>query len=263
MKYMLIGDLHGLDINSGLEDAVIAENPDVLICTGDFDQAKTIRQFMELEENLESRGKRVIKVPGNHDYSLLNHIGIDSGTFAKQGKSWFTLVEEMEKDKVAKNYLDNLVNSKDENFTTHKKAFFLDKDKFGEDYKTLVMHGAYDGDISSAEDSAPEEQDLWFRLSGKGDYEKNFKVMEEKGYKIMIRGHDHEPVYTYKDSEKGIVSYNPEQDGREYRLFKERKHIINPGALFDGWFAVIETNDHGEDAPILKYKKLRDNSIVF
>ncbi len=262
MKYMLIGDLHGLDINSGLEDTIIAENPDVLVCTGDFDQVRTIKQFMELEETLENHGKRVIKVPGNHDYSLLNHIRIDSSTFAKQGKSWFTLVDEMEKDKIAKNYLDNLVNSKDE-FTTHRKAFFLDKEKFGESYKTLVMHGAYDGDISSAPDSAPEEQDLWFRLSKKEDYDKNFKIMEEKGYKIMIRGHDHEPNYTYKDSEKGIVSYNPKQNGKEYRLFKERKHIINPGALFDGWFAIIETNDHGEEAPILKYKKLRDNSIVF
>lgn len=263
MKYVIIGDLHGADLYLDLEDTIMFENPDFLICIGDFDQIKTIHQFMEIEKDLIKQGKEVITVPGNHDHSLLNKISIDSSMFKKQGKSWYELVKELEKDEVAKDYLDNLVNSKEKGFTTHRKAFFLDKDKFGEGYNTVVIHGAYDGDISSAPGCSPEERDLWLRLLKKEDHEKNFAVMERKGYDIMIRGHDHDPCYTYKDSEKGIVSYNPEQDGKEYRLFKERKHVINPGALFDGWFAVIETNNPGEEVPILKYKKLRDNSIVF
>ncbi|MCX8194093.1 MAG: metallophosphoesterase [Candidatus Pacearchaeota archaeon] len=255
MRYMIIGDLHGSDLYLNLEDTIMYENPDFLVCLGDFDQVSTIRQFMEIEKRLENKGKKVIKVPGNHDYALLNHICIDSGTFKKQGKSFYQLVTELNKDTIAKNYLDELVNSREPGYTIHRKAFFLDKERFGDAYKTIVIHGAYDGDISSAPNSSPEERDLWFRLTEEEDYEKNFRIMEEKGYTIMIRGHDHEPIYSYYDKENGIVLYAPDPN-KAYRLFKKRKHIINPGALFNGWFALIDTNETNEEVPILKYRRL-------
>jgi hypothetical protein len=89
----------------------------------------------------------------------------------------------------------------------------------------------------------------------KEDHSKNFKIMKSKGYKVMIRGHDHNPEYTYLDNKKGIVTY-PSKEGNAYRLFEDRMHTINPGALFKGSFAIIDTAKSGEKVPILEYHKL-------
>lgn len=255
MKYAIIGDIHGTDLKD-LETALRHENPDVLICTGDFDQTRTIHQFMDLEERYKKAGKGVIKVPGNHDHAILTNLAITSGTLRMQGKTSQQLHKELERDPVAKNYIDDLVHSKDPRYTNNRVRIFLDEDRFGREYQTIVIHGAYDGDLSSYFGCPPEIRDLWMRLRTKEDHRRNFNVMNRKGYKVMIRGHDHYAVYVYEDPQKGIVWYTPEGSGSTYRLFKHRKHTINPGALFDGMFAIIDTSVPEEEVPVLKYLRL-------
>ncbi|MGC8940635.1 MAG: metallophosphoesterase family protein [Candidatus Nanoarchaeia archaeon] len=246
MKYAIFGDLHGTELN-GLEKVLAFQNVDVLICLGDFDQTKTIHQFRDLEKKYLSAEKLVIKVPGNHDHAILNDLRMASEVLKRQGKTRFELYYELISDPVAKEYINKLVNSQDQ------YAIFLDKDKFGKDYPTIIIHGACDGDLSSYPGCPEKIKDLWFRLKTENDHRKNFEVMDKKGYKVMIRGHDHEPSYTYCDPEKGIVTRIPES-GSVYLLLKHRKHTINPGALLDGWFATIDTRSL--NFPMLEYHKL-------
>jgi len=249
MKYAIIGDIHGRDLGD-LEKALKFEKPDSLICLGDFDQVKSIRQFMDLEKRFLERGKEVIKVPGNHDYALLNNFGISSRTLNQQGGSILEFHQELIEDIVAHKYFFEFVNS------GNKKEIFLDENIFSKDYKTIIIHGAVGGDLSSFPRCPEKIKDLWFRLRTKEDYKKNFKIMGEEGYNVMIRGHDHDAVYVYEDSTGKLVPNLPWETGPRYELDLDKKHVINPGALFDGSFAMIDTNVSGKKVPILEYFQL-------
>lgn len=258
MKYTIFGDMHGTDLTA-LDYALSHENPDKIICLGDFDQAYVIKQFINLEKKYRNAGKEVVTVPGNHDHAILNGFGIDSGALRRQGKTSWELHKELEKEPDAKAYLDGLVNSKDTRYTTHRVRIFLDENKFNKDYQTIVIHGAYDGDLSSFPDCPSELRDLWTRLKGDVDHEKNFAVMKSKGYNVMIRGHDHEPACVSKDTQNKLWGFVPDENkpkSQYYRLYKNWMHTIKPGALYDGWFATIDTNFPGENVPILSYSNL-------
>ncbi len=255
MKYVMMGDLHGSELR-GLETALDYLDPDVLICLGDFDQIKTIHQFRDIEERYENDGKKVIKVAGNHDHAILTGFDIYSGTLRMQDKTSRELHEELKQDPVAIKYIDDLVN------TNKTEQVFLDKDKFGEKYRTIIIHGAYDGDLYSYPSCSPEIKHLWMRLRTKYDYAKNFDVMQRKGFNVMIRGHDHEPSYAYEDSNREIFLCAPkmnnslEESHFEYKLKHNRRYVINPGALFNHHFAMIDTDVPDAEEPILKYFKL-------
>jgi predicted phosphodiesterase len=255
MRYAIFGDMHGTELKD-LEIALSHENPDVLVCTGDFDQTRVVHQFIDLERAYKKLGKEVIRVPGNHDHAILTNLPIRSGTLRRQGRESWELHEDLMKDPVAKDYIDNLVNSRDSRYINNRVRIFLDEGRFGKEYQTIVIHGAYDGSLDSYPDCPPEIRDLWMRLRNKEDHKRNFEVMKKKGYKAMIRGHDHHPVYVYEDGQKGIVEYIPEPGNSAYSLFKHRTHTINPGALFDGIFAIIDTRVPGEEVPILRYVSL-------
>jgi predicted phosphodiesterase len=253
MKYAIFGDIHGKEL-SDLEKALNFENPSVLICTGDFDQTKTIHQFRKLEEKYHKEGKVVITVPGNHDHAILNNFAIKSMSLTRQGKKSSNLHQELIEDPVALQYLSELVNSKDPQKTTNKVRIFLDESRFGKKYQTIIMHGAYAGDLSFFSNCPQDMRNLWTRLKTENDHLKNFDVMNQKGYKVMIRGHDHEASYVYEDPQKRIVIFTP--NGTEFRLLSNRRHTINPGALSDGHFATIDTRVNGEEVPMLKYHRL-------
>ena len=254
MRYTIFGDMHGSDL-TGLETALNYLNPDVLICLGDFDQTRTIHQFMDIEKRYLDDGRRVIKVAGNHDHAILTDLDIFSKTLAKQGKTSHELHKELKNDPVARKYIDDLVN------TNKTEQIFLDIDKFDEAYKTIIMHGAYDGDCSSFGYCPEQIKHLWARLLTYYDHHLNFKVMDNKGYNIMIRGHDHNPKYASEDSNTVATVYpqlnHYSGDSLEgYRLLKNVKHTINPGALFDGNFATIDTDIPKIEEPVLRYFKL-------
>jgi len=133
MKYLIFGDMHGKDLTK-LEATLVKENPDSIICLGDFDNVKTIRNFIDIEEDYLKKGKEVIKVPGNHDYAILNNQPITSGTIIASGKNYNQLHEELFNDKKAREYMENLLNS---DFSVRG---FLDASKFGKEYPFVVMH---------------------------------------------------------------------------------------------------------------------------
>ncbi|MCL6500882.1 MAG: metallophosphoesterase, partial [Candidatus Pacearchaeota archaeon] len=255
MKYAIFGDMHGTDL-SALEEALRKEDPDSLICLGDFDQTKTIRQFTELQEDYASRGKKVIVIPGNHDHALLKGILIDSYTFKAQGKSGYELAKELREDPLSIQFIERLFGEH-----ANRVKIFLDRGKLWAAYPTLISHGGYAGSLRSYIDCPDDIKDLWVRLFNENNelYKKyckeNFDIMAQKGYRVMIRGHDHVSSYVYQDPEKGIVEYKADKNNA-FRLFRDRRHIINVGALFDGCFAIIDTEGNDETEPILIYRKL-------
>jgi len=249
MKYAIIGDIHGTELKD-LETMLVHENPDVLICTGDFDQTRSIHQFINLERKYKDAGEKVIKVPGNHDHAILNNLPITSGALVMQGKTIRQLHEELNNDPAAKKYISDLVNS------NNRVKIFLDKERFSKTYQTIIIHGAYDGNLRSFPDCPPEIKDLWRRLLTFDDCKKNLRVKDIEGDKIMIRGHDHYAIYIYQYPDEGIIVNEPKIDISAYKLYKHKKHIINPGALFDGILDIINTRVPGEEVPILNYLRV-------
>lgn len=248
MKYGIFGDMHGTSLGK-LERRLEKECVEVVICLGDFDQVRTLKNFIELERKFLARGGGVIKVPGNHDHEILKEGSIFSETLRRQGKNTHCLHREFKNDPVALAYLEKLVDS------DHKVVLNLDEKRFGKKYRTIVVHGGFGvGDLSGWPDCPSKVKDLWDRLSYTWNYRENFKAMVKKSHRIMIRGHDHDPIYSYLDGNKpSILRAEP---GSSFKLLKDRRHIINPGALFDGCFAIIDTSYLKEECPILIYYRL-------
>ncbi len=261
MKYAIFGDIHGNELKE-LEHSLRFENPDTLICTGDFDQVRSIRNYMKLEQDYLNQGKQVITVPGNHDHSILNNLPLFSGTIYKQGKDHNILHEELKEDQVSFNYLDKLINNLDIRKNNYRKVINLGNNS---DYRTIVIHGGLEGNLDYGPRGVKNqrEKDLWSRIIMYHDkkdkyinsiYQRsNFNNMGRKALNVMIRGHDHIQDYTYNGQKKGIVSYGKE-DSNSFRLFPNRQHTITHGALFDGHFATIDTDL--EKQPILEFHQL-------
>ena len=265
MRYAIVGDFHGADL-SGLYKVLERENIDVLVSLGDFDQTKTINQFRGLEKKLLSEGISVVTVPGNHDHAVLNNLPGYSRVLYEEGKTIQELHDDLRRDPGAYDYIYDLVTG------PHRKSFYLDEGKFGKEYMVITMHGAYAGNLSSYPNCPEYLKDLWYRLDTKEDYERNFGVMRikeardrRKRYRIMVRGHDHEPRYAYWDPVRGVKIYEA-RDGSVFNVFLRRQyptgevdrwHVINPGAFYKGYFAVLDTDFPGKKWPVLEFQKLK------
>lgn len=250
MKYFIFGDIHGRNLND-LEESLTYFSPDALICLGDFDQVSSVRQFMKLEEEYTQKGKIVIKVPGNHDNSIFKNEPIYSGALTSQHKTSQELYYELKKDPVAYNYIEKLLN-----LDGIAKNFFLDEKKFSNEYPSVVIHGAYNGNLSSCPRCRYPWTYLWYRLDGSWGVNQNFKAMKKNGKKIMIRGHDHNPMHASYDSANETICHWTSDRYSPIQLSKELQHVINPGAFYKGNFALIDTNVSNENCPILTFHKI-------
>jgi len=258
MLYGLIGDIHGTKLNE-IKKVFGDQGIGVLICNGDFDQVRTIREFMEWETELKQAGKEVIVVPGNHDEAILNNRWqVVSSTLSSQNTCIDELHQMIQTDPKAKQYLERLVNSISKKRTKRGKRFWLDQEKFGRTYRTVVVHGAWEGEEYSWEGCPLELQVLWNRLDN--EYRKtpsidaiqaNFKAMHRGRCKIMIRGHDHKQRYIHQNK-RGQIEFRSYSNS-PLILSPEEKHIINPGSLFKGHYALLDTQF---DEPRISYHKL-------
>ncbi len=241
MKIVIVSDIHGKPL-SRLENEVLnATKPELFLCLGDFDQTRTIQEVMQLQRKYPT-----IVVPGNHEHSIYNGLSIYSGALEAQGKDHQTLHRELNENQTAKDYVKNLLAS-------HKKEIFLDEKRFGKIYRTIVIHGGLDGSLRSNPYASGMEAELWYRLNTEEDHVRNFVEMEKQGFRVMLRGHDAESTYAYKDPEKGIVING---GNRDYRMFPQRLHTITVGDYFDGQYGVIDTNVLNERMPVVSLRQL-------
>ena len=231
MKHLVISDLHGRTVD-GLQEVVDGEGINSLIGLGDFDQVRAIRSFMDLEEKFREEGKQTAVVPGNHDHAVSHNFPINSGTLMQQGKSIPGLHYELNQDPIAQNYISNLLGRERNGVEV----------SFGEDYPGYVVHGGLDGSLMSYYRCPEEWQDLWFRIDYNWDYPKNFKKMEEQGYKILVRGHDHHRMYGF-EVEEGKSDSLSVGEGGKFELAESDKHVITSGAWFNGEYLIIDDSE--------------------
>lgn len=255
MKYFLFGDVHGKSIEK-LVSVLEKENPDVVLCTGDFDQVKSIREIMDLEIMLDDRNREFFIVPGNHDDAIYNGLIINSGTIAEQGETIYSLYDKLKEDKIAHEYIGNLLKGKWE------RNFYLDEKKFGKKYSVALRHAGYGGNLFSLGrcERYHEIKDLWIRMQDSGDLEDNFFKMKEKGINLLISGHDHTPMENHRgffacNSKKEIKAYWM-NEGEKVELNPEHENVVNPGAYFNGYYAVLDTNA-GKKYPVVRFDNVR------
>jgi predicted phosphodiesterase len=254
MRYALIGDIHGADLNP-LEE--ILTEVDALICTGDFDSVDSILQFKEMGKRLFcDHKKKIYCLPGNHDYEhVKKELLLSCITVKGEPISYAQLNHQLhngsERSQRALKFLKKLIRVTD-------KTTNLDKNQYGKQFRTVIVHGGLAGDLlSSGINSSHPKPELWYRLKYAKDYQMNFEIMEENNITIMIRGHDHGEhhyqEYATINTKDEIQIFTPPHR-KHYQLLQERKHIINPGAICRDDFAIIET---GMDirCPVLIYQR--------
>ena len=284
VKYLLIGDTHSTSIMEAIQKVYKHTQIDSVISTGDFDDPTLVTgDMVKIMKSMDS-----YFVVGNHDLSYAIEEGkIVSGTSRETFyKKHPEIVDEYCERTTRMKYYDlamgqsvivsgaikdqwdktptakKLVKAAWENGITHDQGN-CKKGRFGKilqtymgKMKALIVHGGLAGSCGKYSDE--DKNRVWYRQESIQDFEENFKKMGDT--KIMIRGHDHDAQYIRKDPQTGTVSYDidfnsPETTTSFFRLFEHRQHIVNPGALCDGQYAIIDTAVDGETSPILSFHK--------
>lgn len=222
MTLYAIGDYHGRSIQQFL-DREQPTSEDTVLSTGDFDQVSVIHELLDLKDEI---GDNSVKdVAGNHDEALLNNRRISSGSIKSQFKKFEDLAEELQQDERAKKYVQSLLKKEKEEFSVGRK-------------NGVLIHGGFEGHLQNP--SLEEElRPLWYRLWEEEDFKSNFDIMEEQGYDIMIRGHDHWTEHAVREKGGSEISYNLPNNGATYDLNKDNLHIVTTGSWFEGKYVAI------------------------
>jgi len=222
MTIYALGDYHGRSIKEFLE----IEKPtseDTILSTGDFDEVNVINEITGFEEESESS---LIDVGGNHDHALIYEMPISSPTIEKGDKEFYQMMEELGKDPDAKEYLQKVVENP------------IKKFEIG-DMTGVLVHGGLAGHIQS--DNIDEEmKNFWYRLWEDEDFEANFDKMDEAGYDLMIRGHDHRKDHAFRPKKGFKPTYRSRNLQEPYKLDKSKNHIITHGAWYKGNYIAID-----------------------
>lgn len=234
MKYLIISDLHSVDLDK-VGETINFLSFDSLICLSDFDSLDTLRQFRKIEEKRTKEGLETIILPGNHDDAVLRNISVLSPRLTAIGKTIEDLHYELISDQELFSYLAEINKVK------------IRKLNFRKNYKVILMHGAYDGNMSTG----GQHKSLWARLRSEEDYLNNFNLLKKNKMKGMIRGHDHYQGFIELVNDHVVI--NDLEKNKSYEM--KNIFIINPGPLCDGNYATIET-EKGK-SPVVKFEKLR------
>jgi len=222
MTIYALGDYHGKSIEKFL-DQESPTSEDTVLSTGDFDQVDVIQEVLELKDIIGNDS--VIDVGGNHDHALLEKIPITSGTIEEQSKHYHQMVDELHEDKEAKAYLQSIVESPVKEFEV-------------KNLNGVLVHGGLTGNIQS--DNISEDMEVfWYRLWNDKDFEDNFDIMDQQGYDLLIRGHDHRQDHAFRPKESYKPVYRSYNLDEPYSL-ENNTHIITHGAWYDNHYVAID-----------------------
>lgn len=250
MKYFVYGDVHSTHENCNLEELVLSEGADVLIYLGDDDSIQSQEYGIVMRNILRQKGIEVYEVPGNHDQAIYQNIPFRST--ALRDRKVEDLHEQALDNEFVSDYLSQVVDS-----SKLFKEIMLDSGKYLCMFRTAVLHGAFDGDTTSEPYKGPKEfLPLWTRLFDEEDYLKNFEKMNEQKYRVMLRGHDHRAVIASMDAQRNVQMRFPHRDSKEYVLYPDKLHTINPGPFYDGKYVIIDTNQADSLFPVVQFKQI-------
>ncbi|MEM7828668.1 MAG: metallophosphoesterase [Candidatus Aenigmatarchaeota archaeon] len=245
MRYLIFGDIHGKHLDV-LEKTLDSEKPDMIICLGDFDSTDVVRQWVKIQKNYPA-----LTVPGNHDHAILKAIPIWTSIWdvsEDEAEEYIQkLYTSLKSDKECLNFIKSLIyeriNLEEEPRLKPEKEI-----KIGEK-NAIIIHGGFAGDINSWSDCPEEYRPLWYRIKEIQHAKANFEEMEKRGYELMIRGHDHMQQCIAKIG-NNIINF---EGNISFCTIEEGLYIINPGAYFDGDYAIMDVKDNIE----VRFKNLR------
>jgi len=249
MQIVALSDIHGRSLSELEEQVLSSLNPDdLLLILGDMDTTESIREVRELQERSESPERYDTYVgPGNHEHGLYHGIYFHSSSMGRREHFFKTLRQELLANHDVLQYVGQLLQNP-------RVQMDLDVSKHGQNYPTIALHGALDGSLMSHKYAEGQETELWYRLLNDGnEHRKNFAEMRNQGFRVMIRGHDPDPQYVYKDSTGEIVF----AQGDEHELLPQRLHTITVGDWYDGNFITIDTAVQDKENPILKFHTIQ------
>lgn len=248
MLYTLFSDIHGT--RPDILRSRIGSATDAVVFAGDVDSVMPIIDMIDWENELLDMRKPFYRVPGNHGQALVAEKGFEirSETLSERGETMRHLRKLIDRNLSAKKYLESMVKS------GNTTEFYIDEKRFGKKYRTVLVHGGLDGDISDCPDCRGSEKQLWYRLKTEDDYMKNFSAMEGKGYDLMIRGHDHYPEIGTKHGDDIDIS-SPKM--REvYLLEPDKEYTLTIGSLVKGFYALMETDYPNTGMPVIAWNRL-------
>ncbi|MFB6116460.1 MAG: metallophosphoesterase [Candidatus Nanosalina sp.] len=233
MTVYALGDYHGRSIQDFL-DKESPTSEDLILSTGDFDQVGVIQEFLNLKKELG--GESIVSVGGNHDHALLEKIPITSGMIESQSKHFHEMIDELHQEPEAMRYLEEIVGRPIKEF------------KAGE-LNGVLVHGGLAGHIQSP-NITEEMRPFWYRLWEDEDFEDNFDIMDEEGYDLLVRGHDHrmDHVLRRKNAHKPVYRSSLDES---YELDVDYNHLITHGSWHNGQYVAID-----EDKLEIEFKNI-------
>lgn len=234
MTVYALGDYHGKSIQEFLDQESPSSN-DLVLSTGDFDQVSVIHEFLDLKDRIGEDS--VIDVGGNHDHAMLEEVPISSGTIEEQGKHFHEMVNELHKDPVAKEYLKEIVSNPVKDFEVGG-------------LNGVLVHGGLTGHIQSP-NITDKMKLFWYRLWNDRDFEDNFDLMDDAGYDILVRGHDHRTDHAMRLKDAYKPTYRKHDLDQSYELDASYNHLITHGAWYEGQYVAID-----EDSLEIEFRHL-------
>lgn len=238
MRHAIISDIHSRSA-APLNEFLREQNADTLWCLGDYDNTECIEEFINLYHNLEKQGVTTYLVAGNHDTCHYRCSGIESKELSRE-EFLINAIMNIAHQRVNR-FLDDLCN----------KPATLEAEietPFG-NLSTVALHGAFTGTYEALNNR--KDSLRWNRIRSFDTARKNFDKMKEKGYDLMLRGHDHCPRVIFQSPE-GILGEYDLDIKPNVPLQKGHRYIINPGAYCDGNIVILDT-----DKPQVEYKEVK------
>lgn len=218
MTIYLLADFHGRSISDFLSEESPGNN-DAVVSLGDVETTQVIHELKNLEEDLAE--ERFTAVGGNHDQALLEEQGLNSRSY----KPAHEIKRDLNSDDVARSWLEEVLSEPYREF------------KVGE-RQSVAVHGGLDGYLRHPE-MDEEIRHLWYRLWYESDSRENFRIMEQKNWHLMARGHDHDPEIVEKKA-SGDINFSYPENRDLYTLDSDCLYIITPGAWMNGNYAAID-----------------------
>ena len=216
----MLGDYH----DRTLDPFVEAERPteeDTIFSLGDFDTVESIRDYLDLKDRVGAN----VDVGGNHDRALLEGRKLRS----RGVKTPEEIIKDLDQDELAKAYLQSLLSETN-------KEFEIDG------LNGILTHAGLTGytrDPNISESMKP----FVYRLWEEQHFQDNFDLMEEQGYDLMIRGHEHYTEHAKSSKESGELSFNLPEPGDQYHIDEDHRHIITNGSWLDGDYIKIDPEE--------------------
>jgi len=246
MIYGIFSDKHGAE-EKKLYDLLKNES-DVVIDLGDTDRIKNALQIISLLKD----NKNFCYLIGNHDASYINGEFIISGTLAQQGLDYKMAKAEWDENPEVLEFFKNILNGDYKKMNPDFKGLAGRRIEYRLENgdKMIAMHGAFAGEYKG------EPSDLWNRLRNEDNHWDNFYEMEKRGYKVMIRGHDHKRELAIMKNDE-IEVYTP-WIGHDIDITDADMVVITVGAAFYGEYAIFN------DSPLKRTVEFKqDKSLGF